>query len=91
MAAIGEGNARALCVGQQWYGGDDPFGVDHYGLIVRLRKLHECHVRFSLLGAELTVQLAVPDEVIEWRNVRYWHRADISISASLWNARLGGQ
>jgi hypothetical protein len=34
MAAVGEGNARALSVGQHWRGGDNPFRVDHDGMIV---------------------------------------------------------
>jgi hypothetical protein len=54
MAAIGEGNARALSVGRRRCGGDDPFRIDDDGLIVRLRELHECHVRPSLLGTRAT-------------------------------------
>jgi len=45
MAAVGKGDARALSVGQRGYGGDDPVRIDDDGLIVRLRELHECHVR----------------------------------------------
>ena len=44
MATVVEGDARALSVGQ-WRGGHDPIRVDDDGLIVRLRELHECHVR----------------------------------------------
>src|SRR5512136_2355833 len=50
MASVGEGNARALSVGRHRNGGDDLFRVDHDELIVRLRELHECHVRPCLLG-----------------------------------------
>jgi hypothetical protein len=44
MATVVEGYARALSVGQ-WCGGHDPIRIDDDGLIVRLRKLHECHER----------------------------------------------
>ena len=47
MATVVEGDARALSVGQ-WCGGHDPIRVDDDGLIVRLRKLHECHERSIL-------------------------------------------
>ena len=43
MAAVGKGDASALSVGRRRRGGDDPFRIDDDGLIVRLRKLHECH------------------------------------------------
>jgi len=39
--AAAQGNARALSVGQHRCGGDDPFRVDHDGLIAQLRELHE--------------------------------------------------
>ena len=45
MAAVGEGDASALSVGRRRCGGDDPVRIDDDGLIVRLRELHECHVR----------------------------------------------
>ena len=45
MAVVGEGDARALSVGRRRCGGDDPVRIDDDGLIVRLRELHECHVR----------------------------------------------
>jgi hypothetical protein len=48
MATVVEGDARALSVGQ-WCGGHDPIRVDDDGLIVRLRKLHECHERSILV------------------------------------------
>jgi hypothetical protein len=47
MATVVEGDARALSVGQ-WCGGHDPIRIDDDGLIVRLRKLHECHERSIL-------------------------------------------
>jgi len=47
MATVDEGDARALSVGQ-WCGGHDPIRIDDDGLIVRLRKLHECHERSIL-------------------------------------------
>jgi hypothetical protein len=34
----------------------------------------------GLLGA---IQSTAPDEVIEWRNVRLWHKADIQLSPDL--------
>ena len=45
MAAVGEGDARALSVGRRRCSGDDPVRIDDDGLIVRLRELHECHER----------------------------------------------
>jgi hypothetical protein len=47
IATVVEGDARALSVGQ-WCGGHDPIRVDDDGLVVRLRKLHECHERSIL-------------------------------------------
>ena len=45
MAAVGEGDARALSVGRRRCGGDDPVRIDDDELIVRLREVHECYVR----------------------------------------------
>jgi len=47
IATVVEGDARTLSVGQ-WCCGHDPIRVDDDGLIVRLRKLHECHERSIL-------------------------------------------
>lgn len=65
MATAVEGDARALSVGQ-WCGGHDPIRVDDDGLIVRLRKLHECYER-SILACWARAARGAPQPAMRGR------------------------